>query len=75
MRLTVLVTIALGLIVFSYYVARDPAMESQMDSQLAACVTRGVAHFKEIGSYPLLSDGKYAERVADERCRRTLTAF
>lgn len=41
-----------------------------------ACVARGVAYFKEIGSYPTLqSSGESADRVARERCARTTTAF
>ena len=44
-----------------------------------ACVDRGVAYFKEIGSYPTLRSkpdtGRQAEDVARERCTRTTTAF
>lgn len=44
-----------------------------------ACVIRGVAYFKEIGSYPTLSTapnaGRSAEDVTRERCNRTTTAF
>lgn len=47
--------------------------------KIAACVKRGVAYFKEIGSYPTLKTkpnrGRSAEEVALERCRRTTTAF
>jgi hypothetical protein len=43
------------------------------------CVKRGVAYFKEIGSYPTLTAapnrGRRAEVVARERCMRTTTAF
>lgn len=46
---------------------------------VAACTERGVAYFKEIGSYPTLSSapnrGRSAREVAAERCGRTLTAF
>lgn len=46
---------------------------------VADCARRGVAYFKEIGSYPTLSSppnrGKSAEEVAAERCARTTTAF
>ena len=49
----------------------DPAVE--------ACVVRGIAYFKEIGSYPNLSSppdtGRLADDVARERCNRTTTAF
>lgn len=44
-----------------------------------SCVQRGIAYFKEIGSYPTLSStpnrGRSADEVALERCKRTLTAF
>ena len=49
--------------------------EWQHASTVAGCVADGVAYFKEIGSYPTLSDGRNAEEVASERCQRTLTAF
>ncbi|TCZ77671.1 hypothetical protein [Lysobacter sp. N42] len=60
------------------------AQEAVAAEQLAAdhvdyCVARGVAYFKEIGSYPTLQSapnaGRPAEAVARERCKRTLTAF
>ena len=44
-----------------------------------ACVDRGVAYFKSVGSYPTLQSypnkGRQAEDVAAERCKRTVTAF
>lgn len=49
------------------------------DAAIDACVSRGIAYFKEIGSYPTLKSapntGRSAEDVALERCRRTTTAF
>jgi hypothetical protein len=45
------------------------------DSEVDACVERGVQYFKDIGSYPTLSTGRSAEVVARERCNRTTTAF
>lgn len=46
---------------------------------VAACVERGIAYFKEIGSYPELRSapnvGRAAEEIALERCQRTTTAF
>ena len=39
------------------------------------CVRKGVAYFKEIGSFPTLSDGRDATEVALERCERTPGAF
>lgn len=48
-------------------------------SAVQACINRGVAYFKEIGSYPTLGSapnaGRRAEDVARERCNRTTTAF
>jgi len=44
-----------------------------------ACISRGIAYFKEIGSYPTLltapNAGRSADVVARERCNRTTTAF
>lgn len=44
-----------------------------------ACIERGIAYFKETGSYPTLSSapntGRAAEDVAKERCERAPTAF
>jgi hypothetical protein len=39
------------------------------------CVRLGVEYFKDIGSYPLLSNGHHAEEEAVERCRRSVRAF
>jgi hypothetical protein len=39
------------------------------------CVQRGIAYFKEIESYPNLSNGRDATSVAIERCNRTINAF
>ena len=47
--------------------------------EVESCVNRGIAYFKEIGSYPYLTSnlfkGKSAEAEARERCNRTTTAF
>ena len=49
------------------------------NAAVEACVSRGVAYFKEMGSYPTLNSapntGRAAEDVARERCIRTTTAF
>ena len=54
-------------------------MTSCADNEVDACVSRGVAYFKEIGSYPTLTSslyaGRSAEEVARERCNRTTSAF
>ena len=44
-------------------------------SPIIACYQRGVAYYKEIGSYPTLSDGRSAELVVRDRCDRANTAF
>lgn len=33
-----------------------------------SCTERGVAYYKEIGSYPKLSDGRFADVVISEMC-------
>lgn len=52
---------------------------SNGNAQVEACVSRGIAYFKEIGSYPTLSSapntGRSADEVARERCNRSTTAF
>lgn len=52
---------------------------SNGNAQVEACVSRGIAYFKEIGSYPTISSapnaGRSADEVARERCNRTTTAF
>lgn len=49
------------------------------NAAVEACVSRGVAYFKEIGSYPTLKSapdvGRAVEDVARERCNRKTTAF
>jgi hypothetical protein len=53
----------------------DCGGESKSNTDIEACISRGVSYFREIGSYPRLSDGGDAELVARDRCRRTVTAF
>ncbi|MGI9487765.1 MAG: hypothetical protein ACR2RF_18175 [Geminicoccaceae bacterium] len=45
------------------------------DDIIRKCYERGIAYFKEIGSYPTLSDGRLAGDVAAERCGRSRHAF
>ena len=47
----------------------------QAQDQRVECVGRGVGYFKEIGSWPTLSDGQDAFTVATRRCERTVAAF
>lgn len=48
-------------------------------AEIDACTERGIAYFKEIGSYPTLAAEMYkgmsADSVARARCERTITAF
>lgn len=39
------------------------------------CVAQGIQYFKDIEAYPNLSDGRNAEKVAEERCHRSRVAF
>lgn len=39
------------------------------------CRYKGQDYFKEIGSWPRLSDGRDAEQVVRERCARSVQAF
>jgi len=75
--------IILGLIVLNIviYAVGDFDRETPDYRQMGidACVDRGIAYFQEIGSYPTLSaypnEGRRAEEVARERCRRNNRAF
>lgn len=39
------------------------------------CINRGSRYYREIGSYPTLSDGRQADDVVRERCGRSSSAF
>ena len=77
--------ISLVIVAFALLGCGNKAPEIAADSvdsgedSVAKCTERGVAYFKEIGSYPALTSapdaGRAAEDVAMERCQRTLTAF
>lgn len=45
------------------------------EQEYGDCVRRGIKYFSDVGSYPLLSDGRHADEVARERCSRTRNAF
>lgn len=53
--------------------------EMMVEPRIRACVNKGIAYFKDIGSYPKLYSypdaGRRAEDVAIERCRRSTSAF
>lgn len=53
----------------------SPNAYSTQTTRYSSCEQRGIAYFKEIGSYPKLSDGRNAKDVVKARCRRTKTAF
>ncbi|MEM9670767.1 MAG: hypothetical protein AAF950_17785 [Pseudomonadota bacterium] len=45
------------------------------DQAFKDCQRRGVAYYKDIGSYPLLSTGKFADEKIGLACSRTTKAF
>lgn len=78
--------IAIVVIAISAFANRNDAPEPEEEAPVAvasaptytpinSCAERGVAYFKEIGSYPTLSNGRDAQSEATERCARTTTAF
>ena len=77
MRLAILLA-CVALAACSSKTATSEAGDNSNDPVIA-CVERGVAYYKEIGSYPTLQSapnaGRAAEDVALERCQRTTTAF
>ncbi len=44
-------------------------------SNVRSCEDKGEAYFKDLGSWPRLSDGRDAEAVVKERCARSDSAF
>lgn len=57
------------------YRAATGATGSVAGTTYSGCVSKGVAYFKEIESWPKLSDGRDAHDVAVARCARTTGAF
>lgn len=47
----------------------------RVSPEVRECIGRGLVYYKEIGSWPALSDGRAAIDVAAERCERTTGAF
>jgi len=69
-------TIFMILIVGIVYAAYTSDVNtSSTPADTAECVQKGIRYFKGIGSYPQLSDGRYADTVVVQRCNRTSTAF
>jgi hypothetical protein len=71
---------AVGAIVWAVFFRGEPTpRDLEGGGAIEACVERGIAYFKEIGSYPTLTSSVYEGRSADEeareRCVRTTTAF
>lgn len=67
-------------ILFAYFVVTKVVSchqnNSNQNAEIDACISRGIAYFKEVGAYPTLTTtGENAEAVAKERCNRTTTAF
>ena len=71
--------IVAGSVLFGLASCGDSGPDPKKQAEIQACIKRGIAYFKEIGSYPTLSSppntGRLAADVAGERCRRTTTAF
>lgn len=71
---------SLALILFVVFVIKHIISGSKegntQNDEIEACISRGIAYFKEVGAYPILTTtGENAEVVAKERCNRTTTAF
>ncbi|MGE0160771.1 MAG: hypothetical protein AB7T31_15310 [Gemmatimonadales bacterium] len=66
-------------VVFAIVFVACAGQDTNEALEVDACVERGIAYFKEIGSYPTLTSSAYEGRNADEearaRCERTTTAF
>lgn len=43
--------------------------------ELEACYRKGITYYREIGSYPTLSDGRDANRLIGEMCANSKIAF
>ena len=71
-----------ALLLFTPLAACSAAAETADASTMGpvgACVLRGTAYFKSIGSYPALKEppnvGRAAEEDAGERCQANVTSF
>lgn len=65
--------LAAGLAVLAIYFVAERTKSST--PTFGSCLENGRRYFKEIGSWPRLSDGRDAEEVAGDRCRRRYEAF
>lgn len=67
---------ALAIVAFTSLVGCPPKSSGDDAADYKRCSDNGIAYFKEIGSYPTLSDGRLAVDVVAERCSRApKTAF
>ena len=62
-------------IYFIFSTGSEKKTSSTRSNPITACQVRGIQYFTSINSYPRLSDGRDARKVALERCLRTTTAF
>jgi hypothetical protein len=53
----------------------DPLAGMKTVSAFSQCQDKGIKYYKEIGSFPRLSDGRSAYDVIDQKCRVTSAAF
>ncbi|PIP95043.1 MAG: hypothetical protein COW00_17890 [Bdellovibrio sp. CG12_big_fil_rev_8_21_14_0_65_39_13] len=58
-----------------YYKKSNPVEKDRSKDQFKTCVNNGISYFKEIGSFPYLSNGQDAMMVAKQKCGRTTGAF
>ena len=75
-RLMIIGAVARAAIAAALVCAITACGDGSSREQVEACAQRGIAHFRETGSYPRLNTtGRLAEDVARDRCARSLTAF
>lgn len=70
--------VVIGLVVLMAIIVINNSDRRSSDARLssyATCVELGNAYYKEIGSWPLLSDGREASTTVREMCRRSTGAF
>jgi len=58
-----------------YYKKSSPVEKDSSKNKFNECVKNGISYFKEIGSFPYLSNGQDATKVAKQKCSRTTGAF
>lgn len=55
--------------------ATSNAPSTELMPSYSACVSKGVAYYQEIGSYPYLSTGEDARKKVEGNCNRSRMAF